>query len=53
MASEQELEGLHIIELAVLCQRAANNPALDDDTRASAAALELDWVQLVRRETSN
>ena len=51
MASEQELESLHIIELAVLCQRAANNPALDNDTRASAAALELEWVQLVRRET--
>jgi hypothetical protein len=51
MASEQELESLHIIELAVLCQRAADNPALDNDTRASAAALELEWVQLVQRET--
>ena len=50
MASEQ-LESLHIIELAVLCQHAANDPALDNDTRASAAALELEWVQLVRRET--
>jgi hypothetical protein len=38
MASEQELEGLHIIELAVLCQRAADNPSLDDDIRANAAA---------------
>jgi hypothetical protein len=51
MASEQELEGLHIVELAVLCQRAADNPSLDDDIRANAVALELEWVQLVRRET--
>jgi len=40
-----------MIALAVLCGKAADDPALDDTTRAEAAKLKLEWATLVQRET--
>lgn len=51
MASKEDLERFHITNLAVQCQQAADNHTLDDITRAKGAALKLEWVQLVQRET--
>ena len=51
MASKQELEKLDIIRLAALCENVARSSAIDKKIAALAAALKLEWVRLVIRET--
>ena len=51
MPSKQELEGLDIIRLAVMCQKVADDALMDSNTAEKARQLKQEWVLLVARET--
>ena len=42
---------MDIIRLAVLCQKAAEDASMDDETAAKARKLKQEWALLVARET--
>jgi hypothetical protein len=51
MASKEDLGKLTIVWLAVLCQRVADNSAMEKNLAEKAAKLKQEWVLLVARET--
>jgi hypothetical protein len=51
MANRQELEQVNIIQLAVLCQRMADDPTVDELIAHKAQKLKREWVVLVGRDT--
>ena len=51
MVSKEDLENLNIVWLAVLCQRVADNSAMEKNLSEKAAKLKQEWVLLVARET--
>lgn len=51
MSTEEELQGLHITELAVRCGKIADNASMSDDMRDAARSLKDQWVMLVQQQT--
>lgn len=51
MTSQQELERVNIIQLAVRCQKVADDSTMDEATAEKAWQLKRDWVVLVGRDT--
>ena len=52
LPSKEELEVVNIINLAVMCQKIADNPSIDKETATSAGKMKWEWAQLVSRETA-
>lgn len=48
---KRDIERLDLVELAVLCQRVADNSTVDADTAERAWQLKREWIVLVARET--
>jgi hypothetical protein len=51
MVIKEELEQVNIIQLAVRCQKVADDSTLDEATAEKAWQLKREWVVLVGRDT--
>jgi len=50
MATKEELDRLNIIVLAVMCERAAKSPYMDDETRSTLRELKRQATKLEIRD---